>query len=315
MDSNIKYKLDFVCVGVQKGGTTALHEYLKEHNDISLPFKDKESPFFCYEETEVNDLVSQFDEKKWSRSKVRGKISPQYMSYLGSVKALYNYNPNLKIIIVLRNPISRLISHYKMCLKRGFVSGDINSFIESYLIKNQVTGIVDFSIKEKFVEEEIAGIIGWGKYGSIIREYFKYFPQNSFLFLKSSNLNNKTKGTLLKVYNFLDVNKDYPQSMNKKHHITKDNRYLPSLYKIKHSFVGKVMRFVVPTNIRTNDTSRKLYVWYNDFFSFKSKKSFNISDENKKQLRLFYYKDFQLIIADSSINDELKQILTDIMDS
>jgi len=41
---------NFLCVGAQKAGTTTLYEILKQHPDIFLPKKIKETKFFVFEE-------------------------------------------------------------------------------------------------------------------------------------------------------------------------------------------------------------------------------------------------------------------------
>ena len=40
---------NFICLGAQKAGTTTLHDILRQHPQIFLPY-NKEAPFFCEDE-------------------------------------------------------------------------------------------------------------------------------------------------------------------------------------------------------------------------------------------------------------------------
>ena len=74
-----------------------------------------------------------------SNEKIIGEASPSYLYSEVAAKEIYNYNKNAKIIIILRNPIERLISHYKM---------DISS--ERQNEKNILRGVLeDYNKKSK----------------------------------------------------------------------------------------------------------------------------------------------------------------------
>ena len=109
-------KVDFLIVGAQKSGTSALDEYLRGHSEIQMA-KRKEAHFFDVE----NNFVSRVDYSKYhalfeddcGRTR-KGEATPIYMYWYEAPKRIWEYNPNMKLMAVLRNPIDRAFSHWNM---------------------------------------------------------------------------------------------------------------------------------------------------------------------------------------------------------
>jgi hypothetical protein len=126
INNRIRNLPDFLIVGAPKSGTTSLHFYLKEHPEVFMP-EIKETLFFQiisnpnksqlkYMKRPINtfeDYLTLFDN---SQKKVAGESCPSYLYYHNyTIKNLKKYHPcweDLKIIIILREPIDKIISHY-----------------------------------------------------------------------------------------------------------------------------------------------------------------------------------------------------------
>ncbi len=128
------FKVDFFCVGVAKAGTTSLHDLLDLQDKISLP-KRKETNYFSFgltgrpefsgplDESSVNattitsleDYIADFENNPGD---VLGEICPSY-SLPGSAQNIHHHNPEAKIIILLREPVSRCISNYQHNVRDG----------------------------------------------------------------------------------------------------------------------------------------------------------------------------------------------------
>lgn len=98
-------RLDFFVVGVQKAGTTALHEMLSRRPDIQMA-SGKEVHFFDDEtinwnEPDCDRLHSRFS---WKPARVRGEATPITIYWPNALERLHAYNPNAKIIVALRHP-------------------------------------------------------------------------------------------------------------------------------------------------------------------------------------------------------------------
>jgi len=109
------HKPDFLIVGAQKSGTTSLFSYLEERRGF-VGSKPKEVHYF---DREDNFLKGEgwYHSHFIKRSGQKGLIfeaSPEYLSRSKVPPRLKAYNPDLKIIILLREPISRAYSAWNM---------------------------------------------------------------------------------------------------------------------------------------------------------------------------------------------------------
>jgi hypothetical protein len=104
--------LDFVIVGAQRAGSTSLHRYLASHPDIYLP-REKELPFFG-DETEFALGPGQLERHFRDRAEERvAGLSYVGMMFLdGSADRVHAYNPRMKLVAVLRDPVERAYSAY-----------------------------------------------------------------------------------------------------------------------------------------------------------------------------------------------------------
>jgi hypothetical protein len=113
---------DFIILGAMKAGTTSLFYWLKDHPEVQLP-EAKELNFFS-------------DDRKWKRGlesyaanyahvapgKVTGEASPAYLFPSNSTKVAKRIAlalPSVRLIALLREPLSRARSHYQHQVRRA----------------------------------------------------------------------------------------------------------------------------------------------------------------------------------------------------
>lgn len=194
-------KVNFLICGTQKGGTTALDAYLREHPQICMANK-KEVHFFdneSYFRSNKPDYSKyhEFFQPNTSQ-KLFGETTPSYMYWYSAPRRVWEYNPNMKFIIILRNPITRAYSHWNMQrdLKREHLS-----FLDA--IRNE----------RKRCREELPlqnrpfSYIDRGFYTEQIRRIWHYFPKSQTLFLKSEDLRSNPRLIINKVCDFLNVSR------------------------------------------------------------------------------------------------------------
>ena len=97
-------RIDFIIAGTQKGGTTALYEYFRLHQNICMADK-KELHFFDEDRyfEKKNPNYSKYHKyfNPNEHSQVIGEATPIYMYWNKSIERIYVYNPQIKLIIIL----------------------------------------------------------------------------------------------------------------------------------------------------------------------------------------------------------------------
>ncbi len=106
----------FVIVGAQRGGTTSLYRYLAAHPGV-LPASRKELHYFTNRHDRGPD---------WYRSQfpptppgtITGESTPYYLFHPHAPRRLHAFAPDVKLIVLLRNPVDRAYSHYQLQVRR-----------------------------------------------------------------------------------------------------------------------------------------------------------------------------------------------------
>jgi hypothetical protein len=103
---------DFIIIGAQKSGTTSLYRYLAEHPRI-VPASEKQVDFFAHDDYRRGTewYLSHFPERE--PGVLTGEASPYYMFHPHAPKRIFRFDPGVKLIAILRNPVDRTYSHYQ----------------------------------------------------------------------------------------------------------------------------------------------------------------------------------------------------------
>lgn len=195
-------KIDFIIGGTQKGGTSALDYYLRMHPEIGMANK-KELHFFdnerIFSKTKIDYSNYEKCFKDYNHNMLLGEATPIYIYWEPSCKRIWEYNPNIKLIFILRNPINRTFSHWNMEFDRTY---EKESF--GYAIRNE-----EMRVKESLpFQHRVYSYIDRGYYSSQIRRFKRYFNDNQLLFIKYEEFNKNQVNTLIDIFNFLGVNSD-----------------------------------------------------------------------------------------------------------
>ncbi|MFN0188408.1 MAG: sulfotransferase domain-containing protein [Bacteroidia bacterium] len=196
----ITKKVDFLIIGAQKGGTTALYYYLRNHPEIEME-QEKELHFFddenAFAKTPPNYLTyeSQFENKKGAR--IFGEATPNYLYWIPSCQRILAYNTNIKLIALLRNPIERAYSHWNMEFKRNAEFANFEFCIESE--KKRLAKVHPH-------QHRVYSYIDRGMYAEQIKRYKKFFNEDQLLFIKYEDFKNNNEKVLIKIFNFLGAN-------------------------------------------------------------------------------------------------------------
>lgn len=192
--------VDFLVAGVQKGGTTALFDYLNEHPDLVLP-SIKEAHFFDDETQDWNApdygrYHALFTPPEDGRSRLWGEATPIYGYWPNSLERIAAYNPDMRLIFIFRDPVQRAWSHWKMEFARGAESEPFAWCIRQG--RERVGG--DPSAPG---HHRVYSYVERGFYGAQVQRAKGLFPASQLLFLRSEDLRRDPERVLSVVCDFL----------------------------------------------------------------------------------------------------------------
>jgi len=193
-------RVDFVVAGAQRSGTTALDLYLREHPGVAMPWTGKELHFFDHDEHFATEPVpyaayhANFRAAK--PGQLRGEATPSYMYWQPAPERIARYNPALKIIVVLRNPITRAYSHWNKERQQG---RETLSFLEALQAEpERVRAAWPSQLKA-------VSYAARGYYSRQLVRLWQHFPVDQTLILQSTALRSDPAGTLARIAAFLGL--------------------------------------------------------------------------------------------------------------
>ncbi len=126
-------KVDFMIIGAMKSGTSTLAAALSRHPEISFCSK-KEPHYFSLGDNNWKKNLDQYHslfEKRegviYGEGSTTYSMLPDHNQEIWN--RLYEYNPNLKFIYIMRNPVERCISQYKHMYLRRYIKLPIEDAI------------------------------------------------------------------------------------------------------------------------------------------------------------------------------------------
>lgn len=292
---NDRKTLDFIVIGAAKSGTTGLFELTKDHPELAMP-QYKEAPFFSvdheygkglgwYLDTYFDDASS---EAKW------GTITPQYMRGKGDTdvdrvaERIKRDLPDVKLVAILRHPIKRAFSQYKMMRRRGLVSQDFPTAVDNILSDPDI----DTRRKRGFADDD-AFLLG-GEYGRLLESYYERFPAEQILVLYAEDLRHEPEKVLDKFFGFIGVDTEYrPENLGGEFHVggfePKVKLLSPGLiYKIP--FVKKIWKNYVPHTFRV-----KIEQPLNSWNTKPDRQTITEDDPTYQRLLTHYARDVQML--------------------
>lgn len=117
--------LSFVAVGPFKTGTTWIDTYLRFHEGVALPQRVKETFYFDkYFNRGFEWYASHFE--GLLEGSTAGEIGPSYFQSKAATQRIFDTNPDCRILVTMREPVSRAVSHYLMMVRNGVVGRDVS---------------------------------------------------------------------------------------------------------------------------------------------------------------------------------------------
>ena len=251
---------NLLIVGAAKSGTTSLHNYLKQHPEIFMS-NHKEPHFLINKEIgenripkavkKLNEYSNLFDGS--DTFKYRGESSAMYLQFPNiAIKNIKKYlEKNIKIIIMLRNPIDRAFSGYQH-VKRFNVDEEL-TFAQA----------LDVCEDRYFKQTSITPATRYihiGMYYDFVKKFMHSFSGQVHVIIYDDFITD-TQNELSKVFSFLKVKK-IDVNITEKYMVGGwkwKNRFFKNTF-MKKSFLKKIIKIIAPFKF--------LRIFLNDLFKY-----------------------------------------------
>ena len=193
-------KVGFLGVGAQKAGTSALDGYLRIHPALCMA-RVKEVHLFDDEQNFHQRSLSGFEayHRKFAPTPATvlvGEITPAYIYWTDAPRRIWEYNPAMKLIAVLRNPITRAFSQWNMQRDRGVDPLPFWDALQSE--RERCRAALPFQHRQfSYVDR--------GHYTGQLRRLWSFFPAEQVLVLRYEDLRDRANETVDRVFDFLGV--------------------------------------------------------------------------------------------------------------
>ncbi len=211
LTGSIRVLPDFLVIGAKRCGTTSLFYHLPEHPCISKSPHDNMGFFNDNFHLGVNWYKSFFP-TIFTRNKIKSEfgnflafdVTTTYMEEESTANNVYQIKPNMKIIVILRNPVDRAYSQYHLSLREKEEKRSFEDVIEENMNRLYKESHKRHEIKPKFSAEG-NNYLKKGLYAQQLRRWLKIFPRENILIISTEEFESNQQVIYNKIFGFLDI--------------------------------------------------------------------------------------------------------------
>ena len=210
---------DFLILGSGACGTTSIVELYLRSNPEIIPSNNNEIFFFDINYKKNLNWYKLFFPtyiRKYYR-KIIGKktlvceATGNYFFHPYAAERIKKYLPNVKLIVMMRNPVERTFSQYRRQVRHGKQSASFEEALENEhkLYEKEFQKFLENDNLERDVDTKIS-ILARSRYSEALERWLTYFDKSQFLFLNSDSYFKNPQEEYSRVLSFLDLPPDYP---------------------------------------------------------------------------------------------------------
>ncbi len=177
-----------IIIGGLKCGTTSIHHYLGLHPEVQMS-KPKELNFFVEElnwDLGLDWYLGRFD----GRFRVRGESSPHYTNlprFQGVAERIHTHVPDARLIYMVRDPIGRILSHWRHAVGAGYETRDI----------------------DEVLSRDDHGYVHRSLYWMQLQPYLEHFDRSRIEVISQEELQSDREATMRRAFRFVGVAEDF----------------------------------------------------------------------------------------------------------
>ncbi len=230
---------DFIGIGAMKAATTWAWHQLDDHPEVRMP-KVKELHYFDRLEILPEQYLSRFN--RFPSQYKTGEVTPAYLTIPHAPPLVKSFCPKVKLFVILRNPVDRAFSHWKVALWTENKIPPGTSVLEAFNFGHPWPGPFWHSLKEK------------GNYVRYLKRWYTWFKEDQLKVFWHDDVANNPEQLVKDLYEWVGVDPHFnPPNLKKKYNENWSGRdpvfnpedrqkildyYLPSIEKLEE-FTGR----------------------------------------------------------------------------
>lgn len=234
---------NFLVCGPPKCASTSLNFYLKQHPEIYMS-PEKQTRFFSvYYDKGIQFYLDTYF-SGITTEKMAGEATPTYSLLPFVVPRIKAFNPDMKLVFCLRNPVERTFSGWSMRANNGTEHLSFRDAVAENLKQRQTVKFDnekdaagwadDMKRGDRLEETGYRTYLDGSFYASNIRHFLEHFPMQQIKVVYMENLIKDLQGTLQEIYRFLGVDDTYVIEKTEQ-----KNTYKKSKIKFLEPILGK----------------------------------------------------------------------------
>ncbi len=183
-------KVDFIVVGCMKAGTTTVVQHLNSHPDVSCMVNELQ---YFSDDAKFDQGVNWYHQQLKGNldCKLVGEKSTAYSYLPQSAGRISQYDPQVKLIWVLRDPIKRAYSNYWHAVMAGVEQKSFQTCIDKHFSGENIPLFEDYLSRSCYVEQ--------------VKNYLKHFSLQQMHFVFIEDLWIDSDAVLKEIAGFLDI--------------------------------------------------------------------------------------------------------------
>jgi len=293
MSDSGEIRVNTLIIAAGRSGTTTLYSYLKGHSDVCFSYI-KEVPYFSLTEhfaKGVEYYHSFF--RKCGASPVIASADTYLLMDHAAISRVHAYNPGMKILVMLREPLARAYSSYNYSVNFGHHEA-YDSFLDSIEREKQIEAVPDI------VRRNNLGHFYGSLYDKHLQQWARVFPRDQMFLMKTNDLRDHPEQLFSELCAFLCIPPHAWDIQQMNVAAAPKNKSLEKLFMDRNTLFRKLIRKLLPRSLK-NMVMRSGLVDKLHRVNRKEQKAAPLSQEDKDLAMPFFREDLRLLKKDFNV--------------
>ncbi|NJK56213.1 MAG: tetratricopeptide repeat protein [Pleurocapsa sp. SU_5_0] len=192
---------DFIIAGAAKCGTSSIYHYLSRHPQVLLSHKKELDFYWQHYERGIDWYLAHFPTISDRPDFRTGEATPNYLRFPEVAQRIKDTFPQIKIIILLRNPVDRAISWHYHKLNTGLTKLDLATAIATEIDRLATVSEAEITNTGYYNPDNIMSSL----YIYKLKPWMEILGREQFLILKSEDFYLNPGANMEQVFKFLDL--------------------------------------------------------------------------------------------------------------